>query len=82
MLAMLTARGLRRVRGLQPFCGRGWRAVEQDGEPGLRRCRSGGGGQCPQPGQNLGQQAIAGREPQDRDSHIRRAPSNRSHLSS
>ncbi len=37
----------------------------EDGEPGLKVRGSGGGGQVPQPGQDLGQQAIAGREPQD-----------------
>ena len=32
-----------RVRVLGPFCRSGWQAVDQDGEPGLRVCRSDGG---------------------------------------
>ncbi len=43
---------------------RGWRAVGKDGEPGLRMRRSGGCGQVPQSGQDLGKQAVAGRQPQ------------------
>jgi hypothetical protein len=63
---VLMARELRRVRDLRAFprFGAG-RAVDKDGEPGLRRGRSGGGGQIPQPGQDPGKQALAGREPQD-----------------
>jgi hypothetical protein len=44
--------------------GRGWRAVAGDGEPGLKVRGSGGCGQVPQPGQDLGQQAVAGRQAQ------------------
>jgi len=51
-----------RFEGLS--AGRGWRAVDEDGEPGLKVRRSGGCGQVPQPGQDLGQEAVAGREPQ------------------
>ena len=62
---MLTTRGLAPgLRFAGPFCGRGWRAVDEDGEPGLWRRRSGGDGQCPQAGQDLGQEAVSGREPQ------------------
>ena len=32
----------------------GWRAVVRGGEPGLRRRRSGGDRQVPQPGEDLG----------------------------
>ena len=39
--------------------------MDKDGEPGLRVCGSGGCGQFPQPGQDLGEQAVAGRQPQD-----------------
>ena len=39
-------------------------AVDKDGEPGLRVRRSGGDGQVPEPGQDLGKQAAAGWEPQ------------------
>ena len=68
----------RRVRGLRPFCGRGWRAVDEDGEPGLRkRRRSSWCGQVPQPGEDLGKQAVAGREPQDQVAVRRRGPPGR-----
>ena len=62
---MLTARGAGAgfaICGLS--AGRGWQAVDKDGEPGLRVCRSGGDGQFPEPGQDLGKQAVAGWEPQ------------------
>ena len=41
---MLTARAPRRVRDLRAFLGSGWRAVDEEGEPGLRVCRSAGMG--------------------------------------
>ena len=44
----------RRVRDLRGLsASRGWRAVDEDGEPGLKVRRSGGCGQVPQPGQDL-----------------------------
>ena len=38
--------------------------MDEDEEPGLKVRRSGGCGQVLQPGQDLGQEAVAGREPQ------------------
>ena len=44
---MLMAREPRRVAICGPFFGSGWQAVDKDGEPGLRVCRSGGDGKFP-----------------------------------
>ena len=61
---MLMAREPRRVRDLRAFLGSGWGAVDKDGEPGLSVCRSGGRA-GPVAGPDLGEQAVAGRQPQD-----------------
>ena len=58
-----------------PFCGPGWQAVDKDGERGLSRRRSGRDGQVPQPGQDLGKQPVAGREPQDQVAGVTYQPS-------
>ena len=63
-MGMLTARVRAGFAGGYVPADRGWSAVGQDGEPGLWVRGSGRCWQLPEPGENLGKQAVAGREPQ------------------